>query len=169
MSLNAQNEDFIINNERDTIFCQLTTKLGKVRAQIDGKEVKYSPKDILRYSQNGRIFVSGRVSNPANYGAKSWMFLELIVDGPMMLCFIYNVNTTTNEATKEMEVAQNITYHAVLRNDTELDFTMIALNWKKKLKSLDETCSSFNKMVDKSSFGQIQELVLFYNENCGNN
>jgi hypothetical protein len=165
VSVTGQKGDYLIKSNGDTVYCEIKEGNGKVTAMIDGNRVKFSAKDLRRYSHNGRVLVSGKIYIPAQYRS-AVSFLEVVIDGPMMLC-ISNYAHTSENIQGRRETSSSPIYYAKLKSSESNKYTLIAMNWKKKLMSLDPDCDALSKEVQDAKFYQLSKLVKTYNETCG--
>lgn len=159
-SVNGQRDGYYLNKSGDTIQCKiLLTFGGTLKVERDGKIEKFRPTDIKGYGVNGLHYVSGKV------GIK-YTFLELVINGPMILCKVYTA-TSSRDASGSTEMGAVSNYYAKLKNSTD-GYSLIALNWRKRLQKLDEKCTDFTKKLKSITIYEIEEGVHWYNKNCGN-
>jgi len=59
LMLYGQNNDYIIESDGDTVYCQIEKAYpAKIVAIINGKKQNFSPSDLREYHFNGKLHIS---------------------------------------------------------------------------------------------------------------
>jgi hypothetical protein len=188
--LQASQIDGVIITKTDTLHVRFVvsltgvdfTLLQKGVKYIDnsGKKVKLKPEDAkeIRFEYNGQpVRMLSRFDNLSyNSDGSTKIFLELLIDGPMKLFSYYVRNTAATgggmAGSPGAPMMMSVTYEKYVLQKGIGDLVRYGkMNFKNDMPVFLRKCPALVKMIQDKVYGRgdLEQIVTFYNANCGSN
>ncbi|WP_299253649.1 hypothetical protein [uncultured Cytophaga sp.] len=189
-ALQASQIDGIIITKKDTLHVRFVVPFTGIDFTMLQRGVKYvdsldnkcklKPEDAkeIRFEYNGQpVRMLSRYDNLSSYSDGSTkIFLELIIDGPMKLFSYYVKNTAVTGsgmggAPGASPIMMSTTYEKYVLQKGIGDLVRYGkMNFKNDMPVFVRKCPALVKLIQDKIYkrGDIEQIVSFYNANCGN-